>query len=199
MRRVAAGAARSKATNATTTPQKLADFPAGATGVNCQLLAFMTVIATSTYGRPVVEVRYSTTGDTTYAGQTLCAVGCGRLLYNDAQTIVAMPATASPGAMQDGIQGSASLDAHRKSIIAYGGDHQGPIGRNSDLIIAGIIRSDGGLCTFHHDRGPGDSLPVLIKHPALDMDGILRHQGRKDQKSRQGAKCQCPETDTGKM
>lgn len=91
-------------TAATTTPVKLADFPAGVTGVNCQLLAFMTVIATSTFGRPVVEVRYSTTGDTTYAGQTLCALGIGRLLYNDAQTIVVMPVTASPNAMQDGVQ-----------------------------------------------------------------------------------------------
>lgn len=91
-------------TAATTTPQKLADFPSGVTGVNCQILAFMTVIATSNFGRPVVEVRYSTTGDTTYAGQTPCAIGYGRLLYNDAQTIVVMPATASPNAMQDGIQ-----------------------------------------------------------------------------------------------
>lgn len=101
-------------TNATTTPQKLADFPTGVTGVNCQLMVFMTVIATSTApGRPVVEVRYSTTGDTTYAGQTLCAIGYGRSQYSDAQTLIVMPATALPNAMQDGVQvtipGSANL------------------------------------------------------------------------------------------
>jgi hypothetical protein len=92
-------------TGATTTPQKIADFPSGPTGINGRLLVFMTVIATSTgAGRPVVEVRYSTTGDTTYAGQTLCAIGYGRSQYSDAQTVTVMPATASPNAMQDGVQ-----------------------------------------------------------------------------------------------
>jgi hypothetical protein len=90
-------------TNATTIPQKFADFPTGVLGVACQLMVFMNVIATSTIGRPVIEVRYSTTGDATYAGQTLCAAGYGRASYSDAQSIIVKPVTA-PGAMQDGVQ-----------------------------------------------------------------------------------------------
>jgi len=118
------------------TPVKLADFPSGVTGVNCQLLAFMTVIATSTNGRPVVEVRYSTTGDTTYAGQTLCAIGSGISLYNDAQTIAVMPATGAPNAMQDGIQVTIPSSANlRVTAWIYDG------GGGSVTTLAGYVMS----------------------------------------------------------
>lgn len=90
-----------------TTPLKLADFPV-LSGVNGQLLVFMTVLTLpSATARPCVEVRYSTAGNITYAGQTLCAQGYGRTFYGDngtSQTVLVTPVTATAGAGQDGVQ-----------------------------------------------------------------------------------------------
>lgn len=87
------------------TPLKIADWTPGQYGVNCQLICFMTVLATcDANAHPVVDVRYSTSGDTTFAGQIPFARGYGRTYFNDTHTIVVEPITATAGAGQDGIQ-----------------------------------------------------------------------------------------------
>lgn len=88
-----------------TTPVKFADISSVSYPVNSlQPLVFMTVICIAAGGaRPVIEVRMSTTGATTYAAQTLIAAGKGRSEYNDSQTVVVMPVTALTGEGQDGV------------------------------------------------------------------------------------------------
>jgi len=96
----------------TVTPMKIADFPGGVLGVNCQLMIFMTVLVIcDNLSHPVIEVRYSTAGGTTYASQTLVAAGVGRAYFGDSHTVSVMPVTALVNEGQDGIQDTISSTA----------------------------------------------------------------------------------------
>jgi hypothetical protein len=87
------------------TPFNFADFPGGVLGVNCQLMCFMTVIVqASATAHPVIDVRYSTTGNTTFAGQIPISRGVGRTNFADSHTITVEPIAPAAGAGQNGVQ-----------------------------------------------------------------------------------------------
>lgn len=85
---------------ASTVPLKIADLFSGPPGLSCQLLVWMTVAVNSDSNetRPVIEVRYSTTGGTTYGSQTICAQGYGRTGWTDTQVITVLPTDPALGA-----------------------------------------------------------------------------------------------------
>jgi len=129
---------------ASITPQKIADFPV-LSGVNGQIMAFMTVLCLpSATARPCVEIRYSLTGDTVYANQTLVAQGYGRTYFGDnstSQTVLVMPVTAVAGEGQDGVQDTISagsnitLTAWIYDAAAVGGQ----VAVNSGYIVSSAI------------------------------------------------------------
>ena len=63
----------------------------GAVGCTSQLLVFANTNAVSLLGRPVVEVRAGTATQTTYAAQKRVAIGYGRSMFNDYQSITLLP------------------------------------------------------------------------------------------------------------
>ena len=75
------------------TPMKIADWQLGLLAVNCQIQIFLVaVVKTSGWGRPVIEVRASKTGSTTYASQALVARGWGRGQCNGRQVVTLVSA-----------------------------------------------------------------------------------------------------------
>ncbi|ACU41447.1 hypothetical protein SEA_YASSIFIED_245 [Mycobacterium phage Yassified] len=85
------------------TPLKIAQWDVGVIPVTSQLLAFAQCSVQSVGGRPVVEIRAGNSTQTTYASQTLIAMGYGDSFYNDFQMIHVTPVAAN-GEGQDGNQ-----------------------------------------------------------------------------------------------
>lgn len=87
-------------------PLKIAQWDAAPSLYTGQLLAWANVSCQSVEGRPVVEIRYGNSTQTTYASQTLIAQGVGRQYFNDYQYLTVMPVTALLNEGQDGVQDS---------------------------------------------------------------------------------------------
>jgi hypothetical protein len=86
-------------------PLKIADFNIGVQSVSTfQPMVYMSVLALSASGLPVLEVRISN-GQAAYGSQTLVAMGVGRQGYSDPQTVLAIPVAATTGQTPSGLTG----------------------------------------------------------------------------------------------
>lgn len=73
--------------------------PTSTTNYSYQPMCFMSLLVTSQNGgRPLVEVKYSSTGNPAYASQVLVAKGVGRNNWNDAQAVTVTPVPFPQGA-----------------------------------------------------------------------------------------------------
>ena len=88
----------------TSTPFKIAEWNLGVTAVNGNPLVFFTTSIISDGGKPVIEIRVGNSTQTTYAAQTLIALGYGRTYYKDYQIVTCLPTEPDLSEGQDGVQ-----------------------------------------------------------------------------------------------
>jgi hypothetical protein len=116
-----------------TTPLKIAGFTIGVTGFSFRPLVYLVaLIDVDANARPVVEVRIGGPSDTTYASQTKVAIGTGRAVYNDIQTVGVFPGSGL-GVADDGPVYSANLDA-RLTVWVYCATSDGTLTVGTDSI-----------------------------------------------------------------